>query len=286
MNATRPVAARIAIKASASGSSAATTAPKAISKTTSVIGKDSISARRRSRKMVSLTALLMVPSPVSAIWICGWAAAAACTAASTGTTRVASSTMLPVSWNSSSAACRFAEIWLAYAGIERRPDLGHPAGGLDPGQHVPDRGLIGRRADLEAAALEQHVLVGAQGKVPAHHLLRLPGLSGPRFLGGHLHRPGQVTGHQQHHDNGEPCRDRRPRVTGAPPADHSSQPSCTSHTPKLGRDVGARESQRSRKPVTGRPARGGPPSRTLVPAEYREALMTYKNKSATPSWRR
>jgi len=66
--------------------------------------------------MVSLTALAMVPSPVSAIWICGWAAAAACTAASTGTTRVASSTMLPVSWNWSSAACRFAEIWPAYAG--------------------------------------------------------------------------------------------------------------------------------------------------------------------------
>ena len=115
MNATRPVAARIAIKASASGSSAATTAPKAISRTTSVIGKDSILARRRSRKTLSLTALAMVPSPLSAIWTCGWAAAAACTAASTGATWVASSLMLPVSWNSSSAACRSAEIWLALA---------------------------------------------------------------------------------------------------------------------------------------------------------------------------
>lgn len=37
MNATRPVAAGIAIRASASGRSAATTAPKAISSTTSVI---------------------------------------------------------------------------------------------------------------------------------------------------------------------------------------------------------------------------------------------------------
>ena len=60
-------------------------------------------------------------------------------------------------------------------------DLGHPPGGLDPVQHVPDRGLIGRRADLQAAAVEEHELVGALGKVPAHHLLGLPGLARPRL---------------------------------------------------------------------------------------------------------
>ena len=38
VNATRPVAAKIAIRARASESSAATTAPNAISRTTSVIG--------------------------------------------------------------------------------------------------------------------------------------------------------------------------------------------------------------------------------------------------------
>ena len=90
--------------ASPSGSSAATTAPKAISRTTSVIGKDSASARRRSRNTVSLTALVMLASPVSAIWICGWRAAAACTAASTGATRLAAVSTEPVIWNWSSAA--------------------------------------------------------------------------------------------------------------------------------------------------------------------------------------
>ena len=81
-----------------------------------MIGKASASARCRSRTRVSLTALSMLAWPVSAIWICGWAAAAACTAASTGTTWVASSLMLPVTWNCSRAACRSAETWLAYAG--------------------------------------------------------------------------------------------------------------------------------------------------------------------------
>jgi len=59
---------------------------------------------------VSLTALLMVASPVSAIWICGWAAAAACTAASTGATRLAAVSTLPVIWNWSSAARWVGEI--------------------------------------------------------------------------------------------------------------------------------------------------------------------------------
>ena len=66
--------------------------------------------------MVSLTALLIEASPVSAIWNCGCAAAAAWTAASTGPTRSAASLRLPVTWNSSSAACRSAEIWLTLAG--------------------------------------------------------------------------------------------------------------------------------------------------------------------------
>ena len=82
--------------ASPSGSSAATTAPNAISSTTSVIGKDNSSARCRSRSTVSLTALLMLASPVSAIRTWGCAAAAARTPASTGTTRAAESLMLPV----------------------------------------------------------------------------------------------------------------------------------------------------------------------------------------------
>ena len=102
--------------ASPSGSSAATTAPKAISRTINVIGKDSASARCRSRNTVSLTALLIVASPVSAIWICGWAAAAACTAACTGGTRLAAVSPLPVIWNWSNAARCVGEIWFANLG--------------------------------------------------------------------------------------------------------------------------------------------------------------------------
>ena len=116
MKATRPLAARMATVASPSGSSAATSAPNAISSTTSVMGKDNSSARRRSRSTVSSIALLMLASPVSAIWTWGWSAAAARTAASTGTTRVAESPTLPVSRNWSSAAWRVAEIWLANLG--------------------------------------------------------------------------------------------------------------------------------------------------------------------------
>ena len=116
VKATSPPAARMATVASPSGSSAATTAPNAISSTTIVMGKDSSSARCRSRSTVSLIALLMLASPVSAIWTRGWSGAAARTAASTGTTRVAESLTLPVSRNWSSAACRVAEIWLANLG--------------------------------------------------------------------------------------------------------------------------------------------------------------------------
>ena len=104
VKATRPPATTMAIVASPSGSSAATTAPNAISSTASVIGKDSSSARCRSRSTVSLTALPMLASPVSAIRIPGWSAAAARTAASTGTTRAAESLTLPVIRNWSSAA--------------------------------------------------------------------------------------------------------------------------------------------------------------------------------------
>ena len=116
MKATRPPAVRMATVASPSGSSAATTAPNAISSTTSVIGKDKSSARCRSRSTVSSIALLMLASPVSAIRTWGWAAAAARTAASTGTTRVAESLTLPVIRNWSSAAWRVAETWLANLG--------------------------------------------------------------------------------------------------------------------------------------------------------------------------
>ena len=55
-------------------------------------------------------------------------------------------------------------------GIERRLDLGHPPGGLDPAQHVADRGLVGRVADAQSGAVEEHVLDGVPGEVPADHL--------------------------------------------------------------------------------------------------------------------
>ena len=77
-------------------------------------------------------------------------------------------------------------------GIERRLDLGHPPGGLDPAQHVTDRGPVGQVTDPQAGALEEHVLDSVPGKVPADHLLGPPGgpdVSGRRTAAGGS-RPG------------------------------------------------------------------------------------------------
>ena len=102
--------------ASPSGSSAATTAPNAISSTTSVIGKDNSSARCRSRSTVSLTALLMLASPVSAIRTWGWERRGGVDGGEHRDHAGGESPMLPVIRNWSSAAWRVAEIWLANLG--------------------------------------------------------------------------------------------------------------------------------------------------------------------------
>src|SRR5262249_53089218 len=88
-------------------------------------------------------------------------------------------------------------------------------------------------ADPQARAVEEHVLGGQPGEVPADHLLGLARLAGVLGARWQLDCAGQVTGHHQDHDRAEPRRDHRPRVTGAPPAGRSVQPAGTAHTPTV-----------------------------------------------------
>ena len=60
-------------------------------------------------------------------------------------------------------------------GVERRLDLGDAPGGLDPAQHVADRGPVGPVSDPQAGAVEEDVFDGVPGEVPADHLFGLTG---------------------------------------------------------------------------------------------------------------
>ena len=77
----RPKAAATAVRASSTGTSAATTAPNANSRTSRVTGTESSSARRRSPLTTRSRAMLAEMSPVSSIVTFGCAAPAASTEA-------------------------------------------------------------------------------------------------------------------------------------------------------------------------------------------------------------
>ena len=82
---------------------AATSAPKASTRITSVTGSDVNSARWKSADMRSLIALLALPSPTSPMNSPGWARCTAAVAASAGPTRSEAVSGSPVSWNVTSA---------------------------------------------------------------------------------------------------------------------------------------------------------------------------------------
>ena len=212
-----------------------------------------------SRNTVSLTALLMVASPVSAIWICGWATAAACTAASTGPTLLAAVSPLPVISELEQRGPPSRRDLVLESGVERRMDLGHQPGGLDPGQHVSDRGPEGRRARP-----------GCSGCRRARTRWRARGNPGSSSAGLDPTRPQTsvswatgtfppVTSQQQDRRAADPRRDHRPWVTCAPPADDTGQPPSTTHTAKLGVTAGSRAGSNvmhSREQFPCRTARG------------------------------
>ena len=84
---TRPSAPTKAVRASASGRTAATNAPKVSSSTSSVIGSDSSSARRKSSSITPSRALSALVPPNCSIRTVGWSCAAARTVSMTGSMR-------------------------------------------------------------------------------------------------------------------------------------------------------------------------------------------------------
>ena len=104
-----PRAAATAVMPSSSGMPAATSAPKATTRISSVTGSEVISARWKSSWMRFMIALLTLASPNSPTNRPGWARCTAAVAASAGATRSFAVSGSPVIWKVTSTAVPFLE---------------------------------------------------------------------------------------------------------------------------------------------------------------------------------
>src|SRR3954447_24559702 len=111
MSVTSPIAMATAVRPSTSGSTAATSAPKAITSTSSVMGSDRLSAFLKSSSKTLLSALLALASPNSSMRNCGWRACAVATASSTEPTRSLAWFWSPRTSKLTSALVRSAATW-------------------------------------------------------------------------------------------------------------------------------------------------------------------------------
>ena len=103
------MAAKNAVRASTTGSMAATSAPKTTSRMPSASGTAVHSARFMSWKIVSLNHLLALAWPNCSMVTCGYSACARATAVSTGCTRVSAVSALPFIANWTSTSCRLGD---------------------------------------------------------------------------------------------------------------------------------------------------------------------------------
>jgi hypothetical protein len=109
--ATRPSVAMTAVNPSSSGMPAATSAPNASTRMTSVIGSDSVSAFLKSSLKDLSIALLALASPNWPTNTSGLSALTFATAAITGSTSFSVRSLSPLSWNLTSTERPSLETW-------------------------------------------------------------------------------------------------------------------------------------------------------------------------------
>ena len=211
------MAAATAVTARSSGTNAASSAPKARTRITSVIGSDVNSAFWKSSSNAWDSALSALPSPNCSMRKSACRLSRAATASSDGSIRVLG------------VLARYVE------GHERRaavlgalprvvPPVGavhvpHVPGGLEPGHDVRHHAAELRVAGAGAVlALDEDALVGVLGEVLRGDLVGTPGLADAEV--GVVERPGSDRAADEHGGDheGEPAEDRLLPVVRAPAA--------------------------------------------------------------------
>ena len=200
-----------AVTPSSSGTPAATSAPNATMRISSVIGSERTSAFWKSSSNAFEIALSALASPNCSTHTSGLAFCAAAVAASVASTR--SSVTLVVARDlerHERGAAVLGELALVALG-ERGLDLVDVLGGLEPCDGVLDRGGERRIADLDGAlALDEHLLLGGVAEVGGgDRLVGGLGLAVAVVLVGDRLLADGAGDDERDHDEGEPAEDGR-----------------------------------------------------------------------------
>ena len=203
----RPSVPITAVTASSSGMPAATSAPKATTRISSVIGSERTSARLKSLSSALLSALSALASPNCSIRSFGcarwaWWSPRACVDAGLG--------QVVVAGDGERDDRRAAVLGELAVGAVGRLDVRDVRRAMQPRDDVPDRGLELRVArPARAAGLDQDGLVGALGEVRlADRLVGDARGAVPGVLVGQRLRPDHVADGERDHDEREPAEDR------------------------------------------------------------------------------
>ena len=243
-------------------------APKAMTRITSVTGRDSVSARFRSLPRNLSIAEPTLASPNSSIRSSGCARCAWAMAFCTGATRspAVAAVALDVELDERRVAVLRDQTGLALVG--RRLDVADDGDLRHAGADVADRGSERRIRGLQGRARDERLLLGRLGEVLLERLLRAARLAGVLVCLAQLVRPDHAADHDGRDDEHEPAREDRllvPRAPAAYPGGDSSSASCTQHV-----DDSLLDRRPGRRPGVDAARLGHPASRRGVAGRWTE----------------